>query len=279
MKNTVFTLTLVSFLVMASCWASESPRLAVHIQTAQFHICCAEQDREIAPSVLSQCEDRLAALTRDFARPCDATFTLFMYPDIDTFHEAMSWPDGPAWYTSSWNLEKYQYFFISPNRPGPYHSSQNIRKQIDLAITKIFMANTCRGGYDALPHWFRHGVACLHADHTSPSAETRKALAARAVEDPRHLPTFDELCAWDINDDRRVLKDLERTKFFVASSYTLAEFIHEKWGWGTLLTLFDNYASLEKTLGMNRETFYKEWISFVVKKYGTKTGPLSVRPQ
>jgi RNA polymerase sigma-70 factor (ECF subfamily) len=216
--------------------------------TEHFRVHCVESDQSVVDTMVDQAEVDYQQLARDFHHEYMAPITFAVYSDIATFHEAMGWPDAPAWFVGFDTARERS--MVSPNNPGPEHTHDGLMAIARLGLVECFIQDA----YKNVPRWLCQGIAFYKQQWCS-----KKRLSALAA-DPSQLPTIEQL--EPVNQGENFV----RIHGFDCS-YALVEFLYEKWGWEKILALLEHYENFDAILGMSKKEIHQAWVKFLVNRY------------
>jgi hypothetical protein len=255
MKQYVFMLALITTsLIALVCEAKED--FTLYKETALFKLFCTPVDHPIADAILEHCEKNVDRLAEDFKHTYSNIISLYMYQNIQDFHEAISRPNAPDWIACSCSKEqRHSALFVSPNNAGSYHSAKNILWLVSAALGELFIADKFQ---HPLPRWLHAGIARYKAG-TRYTESLGKLVLTQAT-----LPTLSQL---EPNGDDIAFGD---DYHGYQCSYSLVEFLCTTWGWDKTLELLDHYENFESILGVSKAAFEAQWKVFLVQHYGPK---------
>jgi hypothetical protein len=173
---------------------------------------------------------------------------IFMYPDINSFHDAIDYPDAKDWLVG---LTKFGNIYItSPLNPGSFHDYDSILKIAVHEFTHVisFKINSdlVRGN-----RWLSEGVAFYEAQQMD---DKSKKILQESISN-NSIPSLIDLQT-----------DFNRIDSY-PMSYTIIEYIIKTYDYNSLNQLIRNPRDFENIFGLSHSEFQKNWISFLIEYY------------
>lgn len=244
------------FIFLAIQSKAEEMQIPFYKQNSHFLLFCVEQDHNVGDLLLDAAEKHFEKLSKDFNCSYDTQIKMMIYPNITAFHEAIGYSSAPDWLVACSEPENHMMLNVSPNSPGSVHNFESIFRVSRVNVTKLFIYEN----FQNFPRWLSQGVAFLEANYFI--RPVVKEWLLDVTKKNSKIPSLKELESIK-HSDSIAFSDIDGFRI----SYSLVEFINEKWGWNKILELLSDYSSFEKILGLSKETFRTEWINFAKNKY------------
>jgi RNA polymerase sigma-70 factor, ECF subfamily len=238
---------LLIVLLASSLMAPILEALPLFKETEHFMLFCMPPDHSVAETMLNEAENFYMHLAKDFKGEFSTKIIMNIYPDLLTFHQAIGWPTAPDWVIGDDHHNIINN--VSPNNPGPVHTYQSVMKSNKVGLVTVFVSDKFPTNF--IPRWLHQGVALYKAQFLSDGVNKRLRQNISA------LPTFEELESIEEDDIR-----FEQIKGF-AISYSVVQFIEQKWGWDSILALLADYAKFEEILKVSKQELWSQWIRYL----------------
>ena len=196
-----------------------------------FELMCTEKDLPVCDELLEESEKMYGQLSEEFNYRLDHTLSVYMFPDILSFHRAIHREDAPDWIiVSGYDLSIQM---VSPLNPGTYHSTESVKKGLLRTITGVFIREKFQGSNP--PWWLIEGVT---------AKKTGWPYVTWCSSPPGILELETMTCSG-----------------FGMGYYALSlvSYIQEKYGWEAILGLLEDYSSFEQALGLPKEELVRQW--------------------
>ena len=185
------------------------------------------------------------------------------YPSIQAFHERMGANSGD-WFVALSNGKdvphlKAGMYMVSLNNPGSVHNQNSMYLAAIHELTHFFIFKKAQGD---LPIWMHEGIANFEAGKfgTNKAYFKTKSIDHMAeIWETQGIPTLSMLSTLDSD----VFCEIGGYAF----SYTLIEFIVQRWNFETLLKLIQRFDRFEEILGVTQDSFEADWRAFVTERY------------
>jgi purine nucleosidase len=236
--------------VLSNAERIQQPTLSLNIETNHFKLYCMPNDTEAGHKVLDIAEKNFKKLSENFKHTYSTKINLYVFPSVQDHHNAIGEPSAEDWLVNKCITDTHSIFTVSPNNPGTHHSAQSILDLNIVGLTQLFIEDTYT---NPKPRWFSLGIGLWFAKWVSTTA--LKALA----QDHTIIPELQQIGAPS--------EKLDSQMILQACSYSIIEYIHQKWGWDAILALLADYSSFEKILGSSQETFRDQWIEYLDSNY------------
>lgn len=233
---------------LAILFAQHAFALPRYKETDHFILNCLETDQAATDELALQAENFYDQLTHDLNHNYSQKIEINIYPDVKSFHEATNQPTAPDWIIGK--SEGNIIYSVSPLNPGPDHSADSIACSIKTSMTVSFIREKYNN-HQSIPRWLHQGVG-LYKAHYYPQAS--KIMAKQLDQ----LPTIEDLEKVAKNDSI----GFDKLHGF-GVSYSLIEFIDQKWGWATILRLLEDYSKFDEIIGISKSAFREQWIEYI----------------
>lgn len=221
-------------------------RLTNTFSSSHFTVQFANRDSAAAQDILSSLEIKYDTLISSFGLHATSTVSIKIYPDVDTYHNAVLTPGAPAWQMGrAWT--KTEIRILSP--------------QVAEQVSK----ESINAGEIVL-HEFVH---CLHL-HLVKSATRVPGWLWEGVA------MYKGCCRW--NDPKDLgyiknkkypsLKQIEQDKTFQKKydlGYNIIEFMAKSYGWNKVVDLMKKNGDIEAVLGMTAKEFERAFYANAMK--------------
>jgi len=195
-----------------------------------LEIACSEKDVQVCDDLLKLSEKMCERLSEEFHHRLKHKIQVFLFPDIQSFHEAIHQKEAPDWLICAFESPIQ---VVSPLNPGSYHSSENVKKVLLRGIVQTFIYDKFKD--NNAPWWLIAGITAKKVDW--PYVNTSIALPGIA--------------------------ELETSTYGIPGmgwcALSFTTYIEEKYGWKVVLQLLENYSSLEQVIGLSMEKLVLEW--------------------
>lgn len=206
-------------------------------------------------------ENTYPRITCDFETELGERINIVVYPNIQTFHESTGSPSRGDWFVALANdqgarpLLSRGIHMVSLNNPGTVHDKQSMLVAAIHELTHFFIFKKSNRDWRDLPQWIHEGLACYEAVQFN----TKSLNHMLEVALTKGIPSLELLSEHN--------SDVFCNAGGYAFSYTLIQFIAQKWNFKTLLRLIQNYDRFEETMGITIEEFESEWKAFITQRY------------
>ena len=157
--------------------------------------------------------------------------------------------DIPDWVVGR-AFGKDQLHIVSPAKPGPAHDTESLMTIAVHELIHCITGNLVELTMD-YPCWLMEGVAIYYAKQFQHPGKLNYLKTGE-------FPSLTKLSNQS---------DLESVKQVYELSYTIIEFIIERWGEHKLTLLLQNNGDISSALGIAASDFEVQWQEFVTNKY------------
>lgn len=160
MKKRSLSLLLALALVLTSAitpaFAANAADLKQQRETEHFVFYCTDQDVKALDDLAEALEGCYERTTTDLGRTPSGKVKVNIYPDIDSFHNAMGRPNAPDW--SVGEAKNGALHMTSPLNPGPSHDYDDM---LQIAVHEF--VHIIINLFGNVPSYLHEGVACYEA--------------------------------------------------------------------------------------------------------------------
>ena len=190
MKKRSLSLLLALALVLTSAitpaFAANTADLKQQRETEHFVFYCTDQDVKTLDDLAEALEGCYERTTTDLGRTPSGKVKVNIYPDIDSFHNAMGRPNAPDW--SVGEAKNGALHMTSPLNPGPAHDYDGM---LQIAVHEF--VHIIINLFGNVPSYLHEGVACYEAgqnDYQSLSAFITEQMDQNKVPSLSSLEKF-----------------------------------------------------------------------------------------
>lgn len=160
MKKRSLSLLLALALVLTSAitpaFAANTADLKQQRETEHFVFYCTDQDVKALDDLAEALEGCYERTTTDLGKAPSGKVKVNIYPDIDSFHNAMGRPNAPDW--SVGEAKNGALHMTSPLNPGPAHDYDGM---LQIAVHEF--VHIIINLFGNVPSYLHEGVACYEA--------------------------------------------------------------------------------------------------------------------
>lgn len=160
MKKRSLSLLLALALVLTSAitpaFAATTADLKQQRETEHFVFYCMDQDVKALDDLAEALEGCYERTTTDLGKMPSGKVKVNIYPDIDSFHNAMGRSNAPDW--SVGEAKNGALYMTSPLNPGPAH---NYDDMLQIAVHEF--VHIIINLFGNVPSYLHEGVACYEA--------------------------------------------------------------------------------------------------------------------
>lgn len=221
--------------------APTKARISLQKKTDHFDIYCTPSEATYMDTLPDQVEESYQKITSDLDVKMKNRISLYIYPDIQSFHIAIGKPDAPAWYIGEGN-----YCSISVVSPG---LSQ-------LRVIRHEMTHSICGQFAGLPQWLFQGIAMFEGKETPASQiESKVEECVKAGK----IPSFR-----DLSVDYDSYSQMNGSYEF---SYTMVDYLINRFGFEKLKVLLRAPSDFPGVFGFSEDEVYKDFKAYLIQKY------------
>ena len=210
-------------------------------ETEHFIIHYNDKDSSCISDILSKLEEKHPKICL-LGYQSTAKFDIMIYHDLKTFHSAILQPAYPAWTVGYTPTDKV--YMASPLYDGPNFSYKMMLFEAVHEFVHAVIFRIPKTGH--IPEWLSEGIASYVGGQTYRKLD--------AIWKNELIPTFDDLEA------RLGTKGLG-----YKWSYSIVEFAVNTYGIEKLPLWIKNGGDIQKTFGISKEQFWKNWADSIPK--------------
>jgi len=211
-------------------------------ESDHFRFYCINKDIEVLEDLTKKLEDNYERITNDLKTYPEEKTDIYIYSDVETFHESLDMTNSPGWVVGKLMNNK-EVHMVSPSNPGEYHDYDSILRSSLHSFTRVVIMNL----NTITPAWLSAGV---------PAYESQDNISFPKDFKEEKIPELTQL---------ESPSSMNQSIF--GFGYTLVEFIVEKYGYDTLIDLIKKPDNYEDIFGFNKEEFEKQWRTYIIDKY------------
>ncbi len=218
-------------------------------ETENFKFYSAPKDEAYVLLMAESLENKFEELTKAFGIKAIKKTAIRIYPDLDTYHNAVLTPGAPSWQMGrAWT--KNEVRMLSPKEASKISQEEvNVQEIVLHEFVHCLHMHLIKDGM-RVPGWLWEGVAiykgcCLW---------NSKPFNLEYIKNHRY-PT---------------LKQIERDQTFQIKyelGYFLIEFIEQNYGWTGVLKLIETNGDIRAAFQQSNKQFEKEFYLFLAKNY------------
>lgn len=220
-------------------------------ETEHFQFYCAESDAECLKDLAETLEGNYSRITSDLNADLGFKVKVYLYKDINTFHKAIGQIDAPDWVVGAAFGNDIQ--MVSPLRPGRIHNYDSLIKVVVHEFTHVVIKNISSPEV-IIPQWLNEGVATYEAKQTDQLYGIGKLIRLDRIPS---IETLESNSSYDAMSDNKLYQ----------FSYTLAEFIINKYGIEKLNNFIRSPSDYSGILGVDNNDFEQAWKDYLKVKY------------
>lgn len=259
MKKRSLSLLLALALVLTSAitpaFAATTAALKQQRETEHFVFYCMDQDVKALDDLAEALEGCYERTTTDLGKAPSGKVKVNIYPDIDSFHNAMGRPNAPDW--SVGEAKNGALYMTSPLNPGPAHDYDGM---LQIAVHEF--VHIIINLFGNVPSYLHEGVACYEAGQNR--YETLSSFIAGQM-DQNKVPS---------------LSSLEKFNSSSEGMYqygpAFVDFIARCYGFDAVVALLEGKSLATATgkdgASMQNQSFNEFWWQHLDNLYGKRFG-------
>lgn len=218
-------------------------------QTAHFSLEYTALDTALVPKVAATIEEEFARLIQSFELGDFPKTTIRIYPDLETYHNAVLTPGAPKWQMGrAW--DNHEIRMLSPSvaeaiTGEPTNAGEMILHEFIHCLHLSMIPDTQRA-----PGWLWEGLALYKG-------------CCQWGESPFELDYMQ-------NGTYPSLKQIEKDRTFQIKydlGYYLIEFIDSSFGWDQVLDLIKNNGDIKSSLNISVKDFQEQFYTYLERVY------------
>lgn len=233
-------LLLILSLIFNTGWYTQtSEHFVIHYQS---------DDRPIVKELLYLLENEHDRLTKIFETELIRPVDVYLHPDRTSLVQSVGIENASQWLMGI-AINDNQIHLISPLNPPGNHTEKSIKEGLIHELVHICVASAT---VDPLPLWLNEGLAVFFARQRLYIREVPGILRTRITP-----PTFNELNDHDTFEQKRGY----------ALSYTILEFITQRYGLEALSAFVQDYPDYEHLGAMSEMQLESQWQEYLRDNY------------
>ena len=205
---------------------------------------CIDVDKGVSAIIASQLENDFERITSHLNHRPTEKINVKIYPNLQSFHAAVNHQLGSEWFVGE--AESGEIRMVTPLNPGPKHTFATILSTAVHEFTHLIIDEITD---QELPAWLDEGIAGYESSQRQPQ------FIATQIDSS--LPNIADL---NFNSGTE-------SNVIYAFSYTVIEFIVQKFGYDHVVKLVANEGNFEEVLSMSEEEFEQAWQEFIIAEY------------
>lgn len=259
MKKRSLSLLLALALVLTSAitpaFAATTADLKQQRETEHFVFYCMDQDVKALDDLAEALEGCYERTTTDLGKTPSGKVKVNIYPDIDSFHNAMGRPNAPDW--SVGEAKNGALYMTSPLNPGPSHDYDDM---LQIAVHEF--VHIIINLFGNVPSYLHEGVACYEAGQNR--YDTLSSYIAGQM-DQNKVPSLSSLEKYNSSSEG-----------MYQYGPAFVDFIARCYGFDAVVALLEG-KSLSTAIGkdgasMQNQSFNEFWWQFLDNLYRKKFG-------
>lgn len=259
MKKRSLSLLLALALVLTSAitpaFAATTADLKQQRETEHFLFYCMDQDVKALDDLAEALEGCYERTTTDLGKAPSGKVKVNIYPDIDSFHNAMGRPNAPDW--SVGEAKNGALHMASPLNPGPSHDYDGM---LQIAVHEF--VHIIINLFGNVPSYLHEGVACYEARQYS--YQELSEFVTNLMNKGQFLGLSD------------VEKFTSSSPGMYEYSYLFVDFIARIYGFDAVVALLEGKSLAAATensgASMQSQSFNQFWFQQIDNLYRQRTG-------
>jgi len=249
MKKVICFILSLCFLFLMGC---EGNDFKIQQETEHFIFFSYDQDKECLENIAKNLEDNYDRITEDLGYKSTEKIKVHIYPDQDSFHQAIGRPDAPDWVVGTADQERV--IMVSPLNPGSTH---NYNGMLKVAIHEFTHVITTRinPSFPNRDPFLTEGIAMYEARQMDANYAT---LVDRLVNTDK-VPSLEELRF-----------NLYNYNSGYALACTFVEYMVDTYGREVIGQIIENPGKTEEILGVSQQELEQGWREYLSDNYGRK---------
>ena len=235
----VKSLIILSFLIGAGWQTRTSQHFIVHYQSP---------DRQVVTELLDLLEDQHDRLTQIFETELIRPVNIYLHPDRHSLTRSAGIENPSEWLVGV-AINDTHVHLISPLNPPGNHTRESVKEGLIHELVHICVASAT---VTRLPLWLSEGLAVFYAGQRNFVREVPGVL--RSSPTPPTLAEFDDP------------KFFEQKRGY-AISYTIVEFMIQRFGREALIAFIQNYPDYDFLGAMSAMQLQLEWQEYLGDNY------------
>lgn len=252
-RHLVMNVLLIAFFVFlttSKLVGQNNDSLNLVKESQHFAFYSTKGDITVLDSLAIILENNYARITNHLGLQINKKINVKVFPDINSFHVAINYPDAPDWVVGSCIGD--ELLMVSPLNPGSVHNYESLMQVIVHEFVHIAVSYA-RGdkGWTTLPRWLNEGYAQYEAGQIN--EHIRKIVESSVIA--MTPPTWTQLAT------ASVLEFGNMNGYGL--SVTIVEFLVVTYGIEKLVLLIKEPENFENIYGLSENTLEKQWIQYL----------------
>lgn len=219
--------------------------IKLQFENEKFIFHSADKDKECIEDLVKALDTNYDKITQNLGVILNDKVKIIIYPDIEVFHNNVGIRNEGDWLVGI--AEENIIHIVSPLNPGTQHTYESIMKAIVHEFVHVVQHNI----YQNYPYrWMNDGLATYFANQV-PNGRIMDELI-----DKDEIPS---------------LMDMNGKKFVEIGgydfSYTVVEYLVEKYGYETIVEMLKAPDNIEEILGKTLDEFEKDWVDYLKENW------------
>ncbi len=223
-------------------------------ETDHFTFSATNGAEDAVPLLAQELEANYDRITGDLQITAAEKFPVYIFGDIDMYHQAIGRPDAPE--SSVGTVQGTAIWLISPLNPGTALDTQGVLTagvhEFTHALVNYINGSLEKNNYE-IPIWLNEGLAGYEAGQMTTDWRTR--IAQRVTDGA--IPSIGD--------------DLGPDKFDqvggLAFSITLIEYMIERYGFEKIVEIIKTPSEMEAILGLATSELDSAWRDYLREAY------------
>lgn len=253
-KFIILCISLIFIFNIIGCEASKSTnpadedKLKLQLESQYFRFYSFNKDAKCLNDLNKSLQENYKRISNDLNVSIKDKVDIEIYPDIQSYHNAIGVPMAPAWNVGTgW---KGRIKMVSPLNPGKYHTYDTLMQVVVHEFTHV-MISEINSNLKNIPLWLNEGTAAFEAKQMNNNIQNTLRIKIQNNE----IPSLFAMNTENLSDGG------------YAFSYTAVEYVVKNYGYNALIKLIKSPSDLQKILGCSNEEFEKRWKNYLVKNY------------
>lgn len=244
----IFTFNLAGCEANKSTKAASEDKLKLQLESQYFRFYSFNKDIKCLNDLNKNLQENYKRISKDLNVSIKDKVDIEIYPNIQSYHNAIGMPMAPAWNVGTGWEGKIK--MVSPLNPGKYHTYDTLMQVVVHEFTHV-MVSEINSSLKEIPLWLNEGTAVFEAKQMN---NNMKEGLKRKIQNNEIPPLFS-------------MDPQNLSNGGYAFSYTAVEYVVKNYGYNALIKLIKSPSNLQEILGCSSKEFEKRWRDFLVKNY------------
>lgn len=223
--------------------------LDFYLSSKHFELYSSKSDSSILNDLSKVLEKNYMRITKNLKTKFSKKISVLIYPNIESFHEAIFLPNAPDWTVGAAGINELK--MVSPSNPGSIHTYESLMLAIvhELVHTTVLNIRKAKG-LVGLPKWLNEGYAFYEASQMTENM--RKTVKSNSQKNPltwAQLNRANTTVFGEING--------------YAVSTSIIEFLIQRYGLDNLIELIISPENIEAIYGLSKKQLEKQWLQYL----------------